>query len=62
MSCRWRARCGRYDERGLSDCAAQWMIREAGKFGFKFESHLTREVEPDPEDAQGARKITGFCK
>ena len=43
---------GGYEERGLSDCAAQWMIREAGKSGFRFESHLTRQVVPDPEDAQ----------
>ena len=43
---------GGYEERGLSDCAAQWMIREAGKSGFRFESHLTREVVPDSGDAQ----------
>ena len=43
---------GGYRERGLSDCACQWMIREAGKSGFRFEPHLTSAVVPDPEDAQ----------
>jgi uncharacterized protein (DUF2235 family) len=43
---------GGYQERGLSDCACQWMIREAGKFGLRFELHLTAAVAPDPEDRQ----------
>lgn len=43
---------GGYRERGLSDCACQWMIREAGKSGFRFEPHLASAVEPDPEDEQ----------
>ena len=43
---------GGYAERGLSDCAAQWMIREAGKCGFRFEQHLASAVVPDSEDAQ----------
>ena len=43
---------GGYKERGLSDCAAQWMIREAGKYGLRFETHLVKAVAPNPEDAQ----------
>ena len=43
---------GGYPERGLSDCAGQWMIREAGKSGLRFEQHLVNAVVPDPEDAQ----------
>lgn len=43
---------GGYEERGLSDCAAQWMIREAGKYGFRFETHLLNAVLPDPGAAQ----------
>lgn len=39
---------GGYAERGLSDCACQWMIEEAGKQGFRFEPHLTGEIDPDP--------------
>ncbi len=43
---------GGYEERGLSDCAGQWMIREAGKYGLGFETHLANAVVPNPEDTQ----------
>ena len=43
---------GGYDELGLSYCAAQWMIKEAAKFGLEFESHLVDVLAPDPGDRQ----------
>ncbi len=41
---------GGLPEDGLSDCAADWILREARKFGLKFESHYTKSVVPNPED------------
>jgi uncharacterized protein (DUF2235 family) len=38
---------GGYEERGLSDCAAQWMIQEAESFKLQFEPHLAKSVKPD---------------
>lgn len=43
---------GGYEERGLSDCACRWMMREAGRFGLRFEQHLEDAVIPDPSDRQ----------
>jgi uncharacterized protein (DUF2235 family) len=43
---------GGYRERGLSDCASQWMLSEANRFGLEFESHYLDAVDPDPGDKQ----------
>lgn len=43
---------GGYRERGLSDCASQWMLKEAGKFGLQFESHFLDALRPDSADKQ----------
>jgi len=43
---------GGYRERGLSDCASQWMLSEAGKLGLQFEAHLLDIMTPDPGDKQ----------
>ena len=39
---------GGYRERGLSDCASQWMLNEAQAFGLEFESHFVDAIKPDP--------------
>ena len=41
---------GGYAERGLSQCACQWMIAEAYKFGLRFEPHLVNALTPDAGD------------
>ena len=41
---------GGYDEAGLSDCAAKWMVKESSSFGLKFETHFTNALNPDPAD------------
>ena len=41
---------GGYVERGLGDCASRWMLKEAAKFGIKFESHFVGAVKPNPRD------------
>lgn len=38
---------GGYDEYGLSHCAAEWMLKEAQKFGLLFESHFVNSLKPD---------------
>lgn len=43
---------GGYKERGLSHCAAQWMIDEAAAFGFQIEPHLRDAIDPDFSDKQ----------
>jgi len=43
---------GGYDEYGLSHCAAEWMLKEAGKFGLVFESHFVNSLRPDAGDKQ----------
>jgi uncharacterized protein (DUF2235 family) len=43
---------GGYRESGLSNCASQWMLGEASKFGLQFESHFLEAVLPDPADKQ----------
>jgi len=43
---------GGYRERGLTDCATQWMLSQAKKFGLEFESHFVDGVKPDPADKQ----------
>jgi len=43
---------GGYRERGLTDCATQWMMSQAKKFGLEFESHFVDGVKPDPADKQ----------
>lgn len=40
---------GGSDERGLSYCACDWMVREAGRFGLEFEPHLKTWIKPDPK-------------
>lgn len=39
---------GGYEDRGLSDCALDWILGEAEKFGLKFETHLKKFIRPDP--------------
>ncbi|MDH4125179.1 MAG: DUF2235 domain-containing protein [Gammaproteobacteria bacterium] len=39
---------GGYRETGLSNCASQWMLTEANKFGLQFEAHFLQAVTPDP--------------
>lgn len=41
---------GTYEDPGLSDCAADWMVSEATRFGLGFEDHL--KLAPDPEAGQ----------
>ena len=43
---------GGYRERGLSDCASNWMLSEANKFGLVFENHFLKTVIPDHADKQ----------
>jgi uncharacterized protein (DUF2235 family) len=43
---------GGYDESGLSDCAAQWMLQEAGRFGLGLEAHLLTSLDPRPGGEQ----------
>lgn len=43
---------GGYPERGLSQCACQWMIKETHKFGLQFEPHLVNALTPDAGDKQ----------
>jgi uncharacterized protein (DUF2235 family) len=43
---------GGYRERGLSDCASQWMLNEAQALGLEFESHFVDAIKPDPGDRQ----------
>lgn len=43
---------GGYRETGLSNCASQWMLKEANKFGLQFETHFLTAVKPDPADKQ----------
>ncbi len=48
---------GGYKERGLSDCASQWMLTEAKQFGFWFESHFLESLQPDSSsNSHNARK------
>lgn len=39
---------GGYANRGLSDCAVDWIVREAAGFGMQFESHFTASIRPKP--------------
>lgn len=39
---------GGYANRGLSDCAVAWMVKEATGFGLNFEAHFTRSIDPKP--------------
>lgn len=43
---------GGYGEKGLSHCAAQWILREAEVAGLSFEPHLHRALKPDPRSVQ----------
>jgi len=43
---------GGYRQRGLGDCAIDWMLSEANKFGLEFENHFLNAVAPDPTDKQ----------
>ena len=43
---------GGYRQRGLGDCAIEWMLSEANKFGLRFETHFLKAVVPDPTDKQ----------
>lgn len=43
---------GGYRESGLSNCASQWMLNEANKFGLQFEAHFLDAVRPDPAAKQ----------
>lgn len=39
---------GSYKERGLSDCAMNWMCKEATLRGLAFEAHLSNQANADP--------------
>jgi uncharacterized protein (DUF2235 family) len=52
---------GGYKERGLSDCAARWMIAEAAVCGLQFEPHLIKVINPNPKDKQHNER-TGIYK
>jgi uncharacterized protein (DUF2235 family) len=39
---------GGYKNRGLSDCASNWMLAEASKCGLQFESHFIDAIKPRP--------------
>lgn len=39
---------GGYDDPGLSHCASQWILDEAGNFGLKFEPYFLQNLQPDP--------------
>ncbi len=39
---------GGYANRGLSDCAIDWVVAEAAKFGLEFEAHFTDSIDPKP--------------
>ncbi|MCB1663377.1 MAG: DUF2235 domain-containing protein [Pseudomonadales bacterium] len=41
---------GGYKESGLSDCANDWIIKQASSFGLEFEPHLLNAIKPDPLD------------
>jgi hypothetical protein len=43
---------GSYVEKGLSDCAMQWMIREAEISGLTFEPFISKDLSPNPLDKQ----------
>lgn len=38
---------GGYKERGLSHCAARWILDKAAKHGLRFEPHLIESIQPD---------------
>ncbi|MBN1378643.1 MAG: DUF2235 domain-containing protein [Gammaproteobacteria bacterium] len=52
---------GGYEERGLSDCASQWMLKEAANCGLQFEPHLANAIHPNPVDKQHNER-TGIYK
>jgi len=39
---------GGYENRGLSDCAVNWIVTEAAKLGLQFEAHFTDTIDPRP--------------
>ena len=39
---------GGYKNKGLSDCASDWMVNEARSFGLRFESHFLDSIKPKP--------------
>ncbi len=41
---------GGYPEAGLCACAADWMMKEAEKFEFKFSDYLSKLIKPNPHD------------
>ena len=41
---------GGYRDCGLSDCALQWMIDEAGKYGLVFNVDVAQQIKPNPQD------------
>ncbi len=43
---------GGYKEKGLSQCAALWMLNEAEQLGLKFETRFIDALRPDPLDKQ----------
>ena len=43
---------GGLDDTGLSDCAADWILKEAEEQDLKFESHFRNSVDPRPDDRQ----------
>ncbi len=48
---------GGYPEPGLSNCAAQWMAKEATRFGLELEAQFIDSLKPDPVDkAHNERK------
>ena len=55
---------GSYSDRGLSDCAMEWMIKEAGSSGLVFESHLYDGMHPDPSGKKHNefKGIYSYCR
>ncbi len=43
---------GGYADCGLGDCAGEWMMKEAKKFGLVFEPHLNTRLKPKPHAVQ----------
>lgn len=43
---------GGYAEKGLSDCASHWMLKEASRSKLGFEPHFVKAINPDAGDKQ----------
>lgn len=52
---------GGYKEKGLSDTAFDWIIREAKSQGLKIETHLLSSLKPNPTGKKN-NEFKGLCK